>query len=487
MAAPDADFRYTVPKSSIIGPQNTVMRRTRLALIAGVVLLALPALAQSLPPASSLRPEMRPEPRQAEAVRTVATLVTVSSQASALAVPTSIRPQLRGTVAPARPAAAATPAPPPVTDQGFAEWMRGFHTRARAAGISQATLDRAFAGISVNTRVLERDRNQAEFSRALWDYLDSAVSSTRVANGRTAFAEHRTILDRIESRYGVEAEVVVAIWGLESAYGANRGDTDIITAMASLAYDGRRREFFEEQLIAALQILEAGDVGPRQMTGSWAGAMGHTQFMPNSYLAHAVDFDGNGRRNIWSDDPVDALASTANYLRHHGWTTGQPWGMEVVLPDGFDFSLSGERTKRSAAFWHEQGVRLVGGGRIPDHGDASILLPAGHRGVALVIFDNFHVIERYNPADAYVIAVGHLADRIAGAGPFRGSWPREDRALSFAEREELQRHLTRLGFHTHNVDGIVGPETIDSVRRYQASVGWVPDGYASMRVLERLR
>jgi len=463
------------------------MRRTRLALTAGLVSLALPVLAQAVPPADSLRPEMRPAAGQAAPVQTVSAPVTVST--SSLAVPRSIRPQLRAATPTTTAAAAPAPsaAPDPAAAQGFAEWLRSFQARARGAGISQATLDQAFAGVTVNTSVLERDRNQAEFSRALWDYLDSAVSETRVSNGRAAFAEHRTTLEQIERRYGVEAEVVVAIWGLESAYGAMRGDTDIIAAMASLAYDGRRRDFFEEQLIAALQILEAGDVTPRQMTGSWAGAMGHTQFMPNSYLAHAVDFDGDGRRNIWSDDPVDALASAANYLSHHGWTTGQPWGMEVVLPQGFDFSLTGERIKRDAAFWHAEGVRLADGGRIPDHGEASILLPAGHRGVALMIFDNFHVIERYNPADAYVIAVGHLSDRIAGAGPFQGSWPREDRALSFAEREELQSHLVRAGFHTHNVDGIVGPETIDSVRRYQASVGSVPDGYASLRVLEQLR
>lgn len=471
------------------------MRRSRLVLVTGVLVagvlgLVLPTPALALPPATSLRPEMRPDGRVANLPR----VVTVSTQASALAVPRSIRPQLRGTLVSARqtapvvaaPMAPAT-APSPVADGDFADWLRSFRTRARAAGISAATLDQAFSGVSVLPRVLERDRNQAEFSRALWEYLDSAVSDTRVANGRSAFDRHRDTLARIERRYGVEAEVVVAIWGLESAYGAMRGDTDIIAAMATLAYDGRRRAFFEEQLIAALRILQAGDVAPRQMTGSWAGAMGHTQFMPNSYLEHAVDFDGNGRRNIWSDDPVDALASTANYLRHHGWTTGQPWGLEVVLPQGFDFSLTGEQVKRPASFWNDRGIRLAGGGTIPDHGDASILLPAGHRGVALVIFDNFHVIERYNPADAYVIAVGHLSDRIGGAGPFRGSWPREDRALTRAEREELQQRLTRAGFHSHGVDGIIGPQTIDSVRRFQASVGSVPDGYASLRVLEQLR
>ncbi len=422
---------------------------------------------------------MRPEIRVSAATTP---RVTISSQATRLAVARSLRPLTRGTVV-----QVAAPAPAPVADSGFATWTRAFRARATAQGIAAATFDRAFDGVAVNARVLERDRNQAEFSRALWDYLDSAVSDTRVANGRAAFDRHRDILSRIERRYGVEAEVVVAVWGLESAYGAMRGETDIIAAMATLAYEGRRRDFFEEQLIAALRILQAGDVSPRQMVGSWAGAMGHTQFMPTSYLEHAVDFDGNGRRNIWSDDPVDALASTANYLRNHGWTTGQPWGMEVRLPDGFDYALTGERVKRDAGFWNAQGVRLADGGRVPDHGEASILLPAGHRGVALVIYDNFHVIERYNPADAYVIAVGHLSDRIAGGPAFRGGWPRGDRALSFAEREELQRRLMQGGFHRHNVDGIVGPETIESVRRFQSAIGWVPDGYASLRVLERLR
>ncbi|MCT4685135.1 MAG: lytic murein transglycosylase [Roseicyclus sp.] len=456
------------------------MRRFLPAWLAGLLALVLPlshALpAAALPPAASLRPEMRP----LDGTRPAPTRVTVSSQATRLAVARSLRPLTRGTVVPVA-------APAPAADSGFAAWTRAFRARATAQGISAATFDRAFSGVTVNARVLERDGNQAEFSRPLWDYLDSAVSETRSANGRAALSRHRDILDRIERRYGVEAEVVVAVWGLESAYGAMRGDTDIIAAMATLAYEGRRRDFFEAQLIAALRILQAGDVGPRQMVGSWAGAMGHTQFMPTSYLEHAVDFDGDGRRDIWSDDPVDALASTANYLRNHGWTTGQPWGMEVRLPEGFDYALTGEQVKRDAGFWNARGVRLADGGRVPDHGEASILLPAGHRGVALVIYDNFHVIERYNPADAYVIAVGHLSDRIAGGPAFRGDWPREDRALSRAEREELQHRLVRAGFHRYAVDGIIGPQTIASVRRFQASLGWVPDGYASLRVLERLR
>jgi membrane-bound lytic murein transglycosylase B len=289
------------------------------------------------------------------------------------------------------------------------------------------------------------------------------------------------------ARYRVEAEVVAAIWGLESAYGARRGSTDIIAAMATLAHDGRRRDFFEAQLIAALQILQSGDVAPREMVGSWAGAMGHTQFMPTSYLEHAQDFDGDGRRDIWSDDPTDALASTAAYLRNFGWTYGQPWGVEVRLPDGFDYALTGERTRRGAGFWRRQGVTLADGSRVPDHGDASILLPGGSEGVALMIFDNFRVIERYNPADAYVIGVGHLSDRIIGGPAFRAGWPRGDRALSGDERRELQRRLTAAGFSTGGVDGIIGPNTQDAVRGFQRSVGVVPDGYASLSLLQRLR
>ena len=460
------------------------MRPTLPALLALLLTLAAPALA--MPPFVSLRPEMRPM----DPVRVPAP-VTLSSHSSALAVTRSLRPMTRGAPVSMRAAApapvVAPPAPPPAMQGDFATWQAGFRARATAQGIRPDTFDRAFAGVQINTRILDRDSNQAEFSRTLWDYLDGAVSEARVANGRAALARHADTLARIERRYGVEAEVVVAVWGLETAYGAMRGSTDIIGAMATLAFEGRRRDFFEAELIAALRILQSGDVSPRQMVGSWAGAMGHTQFMPTSYLAYAVDFDGDGRRDIWSDNPVDALASTANYLRHFGWTTGQPWGVEVVLPQGFDYSLTGTGTKRGASFWARQGVRLADGGRVPDHGQASILLPAGHRGVALMIFDNFHVIARYNPANSYVIGIGHLSDRIKGAGPFRASWPREDRGLSRAEREELQRRLAARGLHTGSVDGIIGPQTAESVRRFQASVGLVPDGYASLRVLERLR
>lgn len=369
----------------------------------------------------------------------------------------------------------------------FSRWIDGFRARARAAGIRDSVFDAAFQGVRYNTEVIQKDRNQSEFTKQIWEYLDSAVSDTRVRNGREALQKHRRLLSEIEARYGVEAEVVTAIWGLESAYGSYRGERPLIESLATLAFDGRRGRFFEQQLIAALKIIQSGDVPPRRMTGSWAGAMGHTQFIPTSYLEYAVDFRGDGKRDIWSDDPTDALASTAAYLKRFGWTKGQPWGVEVALPRGFDYRQTGERIKKSPAEWAAMGVRDVNGRQVPNHGRASILLPAGAQGAAFMIFNNFHVIERYNTADAYVIGVGHLSDRIGGTGPLKSGWPRDDRNLRFDEKQEMQQLLTARGFNTQGVDGIIGPNTIQAIRGFQASVGMVPDGYPSYEILRRLR
>jgi membrane-bound lytic murein transglycosylase B len=370
---------------------------------------------------------------------------------------------------------------------GLQRWVGAFQARALAAGISAPVFDGAMQGITYDPDIIRRDRNQSEFTKTIWDYLDTAVSEARVSNGRAALAKHRATLDRIEARFGVEKEVVAAIWGLESAYGTFRGKTPTMGALATLAYDGRRGPFFEAQLLAGLKILQAGDTTPDRMQGSWAGAMGHTQFMPTSYLEHAVDFTGDGKRDIWSEDPTDALASTAAYLASFGWTKGMPWGVEISLPQGFNYAETGERIKKPVAAWQAQGVRQVGGADLPDHGQASVLLPAGAQGVAFLIFANFQVIERYNSADAYVIAVGHLADRIRGDGPFVTGWPRGDRALSFDERIELQERLTRAGFTTEGIDGKIGPNTIAAVRGFQRANGLIPDGYASLEILKRLR
>lgn len=370
---------------------------------------------------------------------------------------------------------------------GLRQWVARFRARAAAERIGRSTFDRAFADVKFLEDVIKRDRNQSEFTKSIWDYLDSAVSQSRIENGRKNLRKYRSTLDAIEARYGVEKEVVAAIWGLESAYGKFRGSTPIISALATLAYDGRRGKFFEEQLIAALKILQNGDIPVSRMTGSWAGAMGHTQFIPTSYLAYAEDFDRDGKRNIWSDNPADALASTAAYLARSGWVKGMPWGVEVRLPAGFDYALANRRVKKTPSKWAGLGVSAARGGTITNYGPASILLPAGARGPALMIFKNFKVIERYNAADAYVIGVGHLSDRLKRGPGFRASWPRSDRALSFSERKEMQQRLTRRGFDTQGVDGRVGPNTINAIRKFQRSISIVPDGYASMNLLRQLR
>lgn len=372
------------------------------------------------------------------------------------------------------------------SEAGFARWIDNFRPRALAQGITDQVFDGAFNGVRYDPSVIEKDRNQGEFVKPIWDYLDKAVSDERVANGRKALRKYGRILAQIEAAYGVEKEMVAAVWGLESSYGANRGNLPLVQSLATLAYDGRRGRFFEEQLVAALKIIQAGNVAPRNMTGSWAGAMGHTQFIPTSYLAFAVDFDGDGKRDIWSDDPTDALASTAAYLARSGWRMGARWGIEVQLPAGFDVDQTGDGVTKSAADWAALGVRDMTGNAV-DGGAASILLPAGARGAAFMIFSNFRAIERYNAADAYVIAVGHLADRLKGGAPIQASWPREDRALTLDERVELQQRLTEAGFDTGGADGKVGPRTIAAVKSFQRAIGLIPDGYASLDILKRLR
>ncbi|MDK3017722.1 lytic murein transglycosylase [Pseudodonghicola flavimaris] len=408
---------------------------------------------------------------------------------SALSPRTSLRPTRRpDQLSPQIAGAEDSPhMPSPQEIAGFHRWVAQFKPRAAAQGIHGDTFDRAFRGLTLDADVIRRDRNQSEFSKPIWAYLDSAASDVRIANGKAALEKHRATLDRIERKYGVDKEVVVAIWGLESAYGSFRGNNNVIRSLATLAYEGRRAAFFEDQLVDALKIVQAGDIAPDKMTGSWAGAMGHTQFMPSSFLEHAVDFTGDGRRDIWSDDPSDALASTAAYLARFGWTRGQPWGVEVRLPKGFDYALAQRSITMSPADWARLGVTGLNGVPVPEYGKAAILLPAGGHGAAFMIFDNFKVIERYNAADAYVIGVGHLSDRIRGAGPIHSAWPRNDRLLSFDERKELQERLTRAGYDTQHVDGRIGPLTISAVRAYQVANGLQADGYPSLDLLKRLR
>ncbi len=416
---------------------------------------------------NSLRPQARPE-------------------AQVVAQATILRPQVRPenlTTNTGEDALSVAANPPE-----FDRWVRNFRGRALAQGISPQVFDRAFRNARYNPEVISKDRNQAEFKSQIWDYLDNAVAPPRVNEGQAALRKHRRLLDRIEAAYGVEAEVIVAVWGLESRYGTRMGDYPMIDAMATLAFDGRRGKFFESQLIAALKILQSGDVNVGNFTGSWAGAMGHTQFIPTSYLAYAVDFTGDGKRDIWTkNNPADALASTAAYLKRFGWRKGQPWGVEVRLPNGFNAANAKRSVKRSPSQWAQLGVTDMRGRPVPDYGQASILLPAGTQGAAFMIFDNFAVIEKYNKADAYVIGVGHLSDRITGGPPIQTAWPRGYVPLTFDEKKELQRRLKRKGFGIEKIDGLIGPNTRRAIRSYQQSVGMNPDGFASQSVLRRIK
>jgi len=383
-------------------------------------------------------------------------------------------------------ARAPDPAMRPVPNAGFDAWVGGFRGRALAQGVSPTTFDAAFAQAGFLPGVIERDRNQTEFTRTLEDYLAIAASEERVSKGRAALARQGGTLGAIEGRYGVEPEVVTAVWGMESFYGERRGDVPVVSALATLAYEGRRGGFFESQLIAALKIVQNGDVSPAGMTGSWAGAMGHTQFIPTSYLAFAVDFTGDGRRDIWSDDPTDALASTAAYLSRSGWRHGQPWGVEVRLPDGFAGPL-GRGSTRSPSAWAAVGVRDMDGRAVPDHGAASVIAPMGRAGPAFMTFPNFTAITRYNNAENYVIGIGHLSDRLKGGPPIRGSFPPDARGMTIADRRALQQGLTARGFDTGGADGVIGSRTTDAIAAYQASAGLPVTGEPSPALLASLR
>ncbi|MEO9651219.1 MAG: lytic murein transglycosylase [Roseobacter sp.] len=426
--------------------------------------------------AQSIRPQVRPTD--------ATSAIVIKTSAEQFDLDSALRPKMRSDAVTNQVNIALSLA---TSKAGFGKWIEGFKQRARAQGVNSKTLEAAFNGVRFDEDVIKRDRNQSEFSKTIWQYLSGATSDRRIANGKAALAKHDQTLQVIERRYGVEKEVVVAVWGLESGYGVFRGSNDVVQSMATLAFEGRRGAFFEEQLIAALKILQNGDTAPRNMTGSWAGAMGHTQFIPTSYLAYAVDFNGDGKRDIWSDDPTDALASTAAYLKNAGWQKGQPWGVEVELPADFDYSLASRKIKKTPAAWNRLGVVDMDGRAVGNNGTASILLPAGAKGAAFMIFDNFAVIERYNAADAYVIGVGHLSDRIKGGAPIQASWPTDERALSSSERKEMQQLLTQAGFNTQGVDGRIGPNTIDAIRSYQKKAGLLPDGYASLPLLQKLR
>lgn len=367
-------------------------------------------------------------------------------------------------------------------------FLQQIRPEALKAGVSAATFDRATRGLEPDPEVLMRAASQPEFVKPVWEYLSGLVSDARIGGGQQKLSEYGGVLVAIEQTYGVDRHVVLAIWGVESNYGTAQGERSVIRSLATLAAgDERRARFWRRELIAALRILEQGDVALERMTGSWAGAMGHTQFMPTTYHERAVDFDGDGRRDIW-DSIVDGLASTANYLKAFGWRLEDPWGFEVVLPEGFDYRLSSPGNAKPAAFWRKLDVVRPGGVAVRDTvSPLQLILPAGAQGPAFLVTRNFRAILRYNPAEAYALAVGHLADRIAGAGPIATAWPVGDRPLARAEREELQKRLHQRGLDTGPVDGIIGRQSRAAIRAFQQTRGLPEDGYPSLQLLNVLR
>lgn len=378
-------------------------------------------------------------------------------------------------------------ASPAWPDESFQAWLKAFRAEAEAQGITAQTLDRALTGVEPIPRIIELDRRQPEFTETFWRYLDQRVSEQRVERGRALLAEQAPLFSEIERRYGVQPRFLAAFWGLESNYGSAPGDYPVIAALVTLAYDARRGDFFRTQLLDALKILDRGDITLDRMTGSWAGAMGHVQFIPSTFEHYAVDEDGDGRRDIWDSLP-DALASAANFLSRLGWDHNGTWGREVRLPADFNWELAGLDTRKTLAEWQALGVRSADGRDLPATGEmASVLMPGGHAGPAFLVYKNFRVILNWNRSITYAIAVGHLADRLAGQGPLIAERPVAERPLSRNEVAELQERLLAKGFDPGPPDGIVGGRTRDALRAFQRHADLPADGYPSFEILEKLR
>ncbi len=387
--------------------------------------------------------------------------------------------------------APSTAAPSPETaaqvaeEKSFKAWLDAFGREALAAGIRPATVQQVLLSARLLPRVIELDRAQPEFTRTPWAYLDSAVSPQRVAAGRAKRMEYRVPLEAAEARYGVPASIITAIWGMESNYGGNFGSFRAVDALATLAFEGRRRDWARSELLAALRIVDQGDIPADRMVGSWAGAMGNTQFLPSVFLAHAVDADGDGRRDIWGSIP-DVTASTANYLASAGWRRGEPWGVEVRLPAGFDHSRAELNVRQTSAQWAADGVQAMDGTPLPTFDAASVIEPAGARGPAFLVGPNFRAILRYNNSINYALGVGLLARQIEGAPGLTATWPRDLQPLSRSQVLQLQNGLNQRGFAAGTADGVFGPATRAGLRQFQRSLGLEADGYPTTELLQRL-
>ncbi|MEM7428946.1 MAG: lytic murein transglycosylase [Pseudomonadota bacterium] len=369
----------------------------------------------------------------------------------------------------------------------FKRYLRDMRHRAVRRGISRRVVDQAFRGLTPNPKVWELSRYQPEFKLPVWAYLDKTVSDRRIADGRASHKKYQERLKQIEAKYGVPSHYLVAVWGMETNYGQKKGDYHVIRSLATLGYKGRRK-FGRQQLMAALKILQRGDIPLKQFYGSWAGAMGHTQFIPTTYNAYAVDWTRDGTRDIWNSIS-DALASTANYLRVSGWRKGQTWGHEVIVPRRLSRRLAGikKRKPRSTSSWAKLGVKPAKGGKFKfPKRRAWLLMPSGRNGPAFLVYRNFRAIMRYNNAVSYALGVAHLGDRIAGRPEFIRPWPRTGTPLAEAGRIRLQKELTRLGLYTGPITGRIGRKTERAIRKYQRSRKMKVDSYASEELLKRI-
>lgn len=369
----------------------------------------------------------------------------------------------------------------------FDSCVAGLWPDAARRGISQQSFAQFTAGLTPDLRIMDLMDSQPEFTKAIWDYLDILVNDTRLAKGREVLAKYKTQFDAAEKAYNVDRYIIAAIWGIESNYSTQMGDRNVLRSTATLACVGRRQAYFKDEFLVALEILHRGDLRPEQLRGSWAGAFGPTQFMPTAFKRFAVDADGDGRRDV-VDNPADLIFSTANNLKKDGWQSGQSWGYEVVVPKAFNYMLADRAKAMTLAQWEHLGLRRAGGQPFPPGAEKAYLLaPAGAQGPGFLMLQNFRVIMKYNPAEAYAMAIGHFADRLRGGPPFVQPWPRQERVLSRTERLELQQLLAQRGFYRGTPDGQFGGATREALRSFQASIGTAADGFASSNMLERLR
>lgn len=368
----------------------------------------------------------------------------------------------------------------------FSVWLQGVMTESRSRGVSEETLQRTLGSVSRVTRVIELDRRQPEFTLTFWKYINGSINDRRIKRGQSLLIKHKELLAKVSRKYGVQPRFLVSFWGLESNFGDYNGVFSAVGSLVTLAYDPRRSKFFREQLLALLTLIDEGNF-PADIKSSWAGAMGNHQFIPTTYRDFAVDFDGDGKKDLWNSLP-DIFASAANYLSKSGWNKTKTWGREVSLPKNLDLELTGLKTTKSLAQWQQLGVRRYDGRNLPRVDiTASLILPAGINGPAFLVYTNFKTTLKWNRSIFYATAIGHLADRYAGGGKFLTPQPAKEIALARLDIVEIQRRLTGLGFDTQGVDGRAGPNTREAIKGFQKSVHLPADGFASMGLLERLR